>query len=409
MAPPPPRIVTLVLVDPRGTVLGQLPPLEVAEPRWFDVQPVVQAALARDGLKVTILRLLKGEGRSTNSGPVTYLAQVDVGTRQQAIQPWAGTLPEHSLRRRYARPGGPDADLAWVREVLQARQESLIGDPTQVRTWSLSSLWQMHTTLGPLWLKVVPPFFAHEGRMLGVLAGAPVPRVLAQDGGRMLLEHVDGEDRDFADQRECLEMIDTLVRIQAAWLGRADELIALGLPDWRAPALTTAIESFVARRTCLLAPDDQVELDRFAAGLSARFAEVAGCGIPDGLVHGDFHAGNVRSFGHRPVILDWGDCGAGHPMLDPPPFLHRMSLQGRDVVAAWRHWVDAWKQILPETDPGRAALLLEPVATTRLAMLSQQFIDASEPVEHAYHRRGVTAWLGLTVERLRAEERAVRD
>ncbi len=35
--------------------------------------------------------------------------------------------------------------------------------------------------------------------------------------------------------------------------------------------------------------------DRYDAGLEQRFELIAECGIGDGLVHGDFHPGNVRA------------------------------------------------------------------------------------------------------------------
>jgi hypothetical protein len=53
------------------------------------------------------------------------------------------------------------------------------------------------------------------------------------------------------------------------------------------------------------------------------------CGVPDTLVHGDFHPGNVA--GRRPdsyVILDWGDSFVGHPLIDELAFVERLSPSG---------------------------------------------------------------------------------
>ena len=57
------------------------------------------------------------------------------------------------------------------------------------------------------------------------------------------------------------------------------------------------------------------------AALPARFAEVAACGMPDTLVHGDYHPGNVRGEPGNLTMLDWGDTGVGQPLLDMPAFL----------------------------------------------------------------------------------------
>ena len=116
-----------------------------------------------------------------------------------------------------------------------------------MRTWNLSSVWRLPTTDGPAWLKVVPPFFAHEGAVIDRLAGGPVPILLGRDGRRILMADIPGDDRYDATGAELLRMIDGLVAIQAAWAGRIDELLALGVPDWRGPVLSVLIADVVAR------------------------------------------------------------------------------------------------------------------------------------------------------------------
>src|SRR5262249_51479270 len=155
---------------------------------------------------------------------------------------------EHALRLPYARVGGPAADLAWAGAVLRERGDALAGAPEQIRTWNLSSLWRLPTTLGDAWLKVVPPFLAHEGTVLAALQHACVPRLLGHDGARVLLAAVDGEDRYDAPLPECLAMVDALVALQSEWMARTDELVRMGVPDWRAPAMTSAIGALLARR-----------------------------------------------------------------------------------------------------------------------------------------------------------------
>ena len=50
------------------------------------------------------------------------------------------------------------------------------------------------TAAQTVWLKSVPPFFAHEGRLLTALADMRVPQLLAQDGGEFLLAKIAGDD-----------------------------------------------------------------------------------------------------------------------------------------------------------------------------------------------------------------------
>jgi hypothetical protein len=393
-----PRSATLVLVTPDGAVVGVLPAVSVATPWWQEAEPVVAAVRDGYGIDVTILRLLDAERERPHGGRVTYLAEV---AEPVPAETWHGALDEHPLRQAYARPGGPGADLAWGGSVLRERGLRPAGRPSQVRTWNLSSLWRIPVAGQTLWLKVVPPFFAHEGPLLACLAGERVPALLGHQGGRMLLAEIAGDDLYDAGLPQLLEMVTLLVGLQRSWSGRADELLALGLPDWRPPALAPAIARMIERTAVDLPADDRAMLGEFVRGLPARFAAITACGLPDTLVHGDFHPGNFRGEGCDLTLLDWGDSGIGHPLLDQPAFLARIS---SDSVAPVReHWRRLWCAAVPGFDPLRAAELLAPIAAARQAVIYRGLLDRIEPSEHPYHRHDPAEWLQRTAAILRVQ------
>ena len=392
----PPRVATLVLVDAGGRLLGALPPLQAQTPWWNHVEPLVQAAAARDGLAVTVLRLLDAERPHPPGGAVSYLAELDAGV-PPALRPWAGALDDQPLRMRWARPGGPRADLAWARAMLQRQGLRLDAQPRQLRSWNLSSVWR----LPPFWLKVVPPFFAHEGPLLAALQAEAVPRLLAHDAGRLLLAPVDGEDRYDAPAAECEAMVDLLVDLQQRWAARTDGLLALGLADWRPAAFARALGELLPR--IALPADDRATLQAFAAGLAGYFARLAACGLPDTLVHGDFHPGNFVGDGRRLTLLDWGDAGVGHPLLDQSAMLTPQSSATAQRLRA--HWAAAWRLRWPHADVEQAARLVEPLAALRRAVVYQRFVDAIEPAERAYHRDDVPDFLRLAATLIRAAPR----
>lgn len=392
---PPPRTITLVLVDASGNVLGALPPFQAETPWWQDIGPVVRAVQAQHGLRVTVLRLLSTELPVAHGGAVTYLAQADAAAvRNVPLQPWHGSLPEDPKRHAYACVGGPATDLAWADALLRARGDVPTGAAEQIRAWNLSSLWRLPTRGGGAWLKVVPPFFAHEGAMLAALADSPVPCLLGCDGPRLLLAELPGTDRYDAALAERLRMVDMLVDLQSAWCGRVDELLALGLPDWRGPALTEAIAATFARHADELTAAERRALETFIAALPQRFAAIAECGLADGLVHGDFHPGNVRGDTSGLVLLDWGDSGVGHPLLDQTAFLR--TCPPSEMETTLSHWRAAWQRAVRGADTVRAARLLEPVATARSAVIYQHFLDHIEVAEHPYHAADVPDYLGRT-------------
>jgi hypothetical protein len=393
----PPRVVTLVLCRRDGSVIGALPPYEVAVPWWQEVGEVVEGALATHRVAVTVLRLLDfAPDHVGPGGRVTYLAEVGDGP-VPATHPWDGDPnADEPLRLPWATPGGPAADVEWADAALASRGDPRVGPARQVRSWNLSSLWRLPTSEGAAWLKVVPPFFAHEGSVLARLDPAVVPPLLATEGPRVLLEEVGGEDQYGATGPALLEMVDLLVGLQAQWVDRADELLDLGLPDWRSEPLSRALQDLVARASSGLDDSVAARLDALVVGLPDRLAAVAGCGIPETLVHGDFHPGNVRGTHPRFVLLDWGDCGVGHPMLDQAAFLERMSAADQEPVRA--HWRTAWQAHAPGCDPERAAELLAPVAALRQALIYQVFLDGIEPDERVYHAADPAMWLTRAAE-----------
>ncbi len=189
----------------------------------------------------------------------------------------------------------------------------------QMKTWNLSSTWRLPTSDGDVWLKAVPPFFAHEGAVIHMLAGPTLPPLIAFDDlGRTLLGDVPGVDQYQAPTERHAPMIDALVALQAGAVDRIDELLAVGAPDWRAAPFALAAADVVERGSDGLDAAERRVLDRLVAGLDDRFSALGECDIPDTFVHGDFHTGNVRWTDAGPVIFDWGDCGIGNPLLDLP-------------------------------------------------------------------------------------------
>jgi Phosphotransferase enzyme family len=393
------RKVVLVLTTPDGVAFGQLPPFPVATPWWSQVEPVVAACRALHGFSPVILRLLAADRPGPPGGTVTYLAEVP---ERRPADPWLGRLADDPRRLSYARPGGPAADLAWARSAMLAHSVRGTGEPIQVRTWNLSCLWRLPSERGMLWLKVLPPFAAPEGPLLGMLANHPVPRLLASDQRRLLMFEAPG--RDLYDVGEPLlsTTVEHLVRLQAELAADVDQLIAMGLPDWRRAPATADLTSVLERELpAIPAAAGRARLRRFVSGLDDRFAAIEACGLPATLVHGDFHPGNVHGDGATSTLLDFADSIVGHPLLDLPTFVDGIAPATRDRVR--QTWFAAWRAAAPGCDPERAAMLLAPIASARQMATYRAFLDAIEPSEHPYHCDHPRIWLEHALELLGAE------
>lgn len=117
-------------------------------------------------------------------------------------------------------------------------------------------------------------------------------------------------------------------------------------------------------------------------------------------MHSDFHPGNVRGDGRDLTLLDWGDSGVGHPLLDQPVVLERCP---PDALASIDdQWSRLWLALLPGSSPAKAANLLAPIAAARQAVIYRRFLDNIEPSEHPYHRFEPAEWLRKTAALLSA-------
>ena len=363
------RVVTLILVTGEGEVLGAMPPFAVGTPWWQEVSEFADEARP-------VLRLLWVEGRE-----VTYLAETSVPVAGlRAVEVDLGPDPR---RAPYAEVGGPAASLAWARGVL--------GPVTahQQRTWNLSAIWRLDRDGRTVaWLKQVPSFFGHEPAALHLVAsvapGLVPPLIAAGPQGRMLLAHVDGADRYGGDADLCDRIAEAFHPVQLTLANRSD---LSGIPDGR-------IDAERVRRVA--APFFGIidGLTELIDEVPARLKAIDECGLPDTLVHGDLHPGNVRTDDNgRLTIMDWGDCAIGHPAVD----ILRLT-EGLDAPEpVIERWAYRWKQAQPGSEPMRAAQLMRPIAALRSAVVYAGFLDAIEPAEWPYHRDDVPACLSAAV------------
>jgi Phosphotransferase enzyme family len=376
------RLATLVLCGSDGAVLGQLPAF-AASPRWWpEVETVVQGVRERFGLTVTVLRLLTTETTGAG-GAVSYLAQLQSGSPDGLTAldgPRAAAVAEDATHRLWwAQPGGLDHLPAWV-------------DAAQHKTWNLSVVVTAPSDEGEVWFKATPPFLADEGGVIRRVAAVDpdlVPVILAHDPGRraILMDHVIGQDQfGLTDEAVAEAMVRRWVTVQAALVDDVEHALALGGRDLRAVALPADAEDLIGRpevRAALTAEEVRA-VESLVADLPRRLDDIAECGLPDTVLHGDMHPGNWRRAGDRLTLLDWGDVAVGNPMVDQRAFVERLADPAlRERISGL--WTALWAELVPGSDPARAAYLLGPVGQVAAATSYQRFLDHIEATERVYH------------------------
>ncbi|WP_170308942.1 aminoglycoside phosphotransferase family protein [Pseudonocardia hierapolitana] len=386
MEPTGRRVRALVVHD--GALLGVLPPFEVTSPWWSDVEPVAAELDRRLGARTAVLRMVTATGIGMRGGEVTYVAEAltpPTSPPEWDGAPDPGVLAPQEHRMRWAEPGGPARVLDWAAAELRALEQPLTGPPVQVKSWNLSCLYRLPTTAGPVWIKCTPPFLGPEALAAGYVAQHDpdlVPTVLASttDGGCTLMADVPGRDCWDADASTIGGVLPRYVTVQAALAGHA----LPALPDRR-------VSTLAARAERLLAPDVTGELDaaerqaltRVVAELPHRAAAIAAAGLPETLLHGDFHPGNWRSDGRRHVVFDWCEGSRGHPACDVLRLAGWLPAPLAELAAEL--WAAEWRAAVPGCDPDRAAELVRPVQHLEAALTYQRFLDGIEPDERRYH------------------------
>ncbi|MFG2847652.1 aminoglycoside phosphotransferase family protein [Kitasatospora sp. NPDC048296] len=388
---------------------GQVGPFEVELGWWSSVDGVVARAAELAGVPVLVARLVDGHSEDPgHGGRVRYHAEALRRPTALNSRPLDGEtaalLAPAPLRAAWATPEGLREALGWAELALLATGRPSAAPARQIRTWNLSGLLRLPTATGTdAWLKTTTPAFnAREGEVIALLGGVDptlAPTVLAADpaGGRLLLDHVPGEDCWSPSAGTVADVVPRLVAAQAALAERRTALA--GLRDRTPGTLLAQLTALLDRLPIEtdLTPEELDRLRAFAADLPELLAQLAACGLPETLVHGDFHPGNWRSDGASSVVVDYADACLGHPALD--------GLRPRAYLTpeAWRHhtqvWTDAWRQHAPGSDPRRALDLAEPLYHLSYALRYQEFLDHIEPSERPYHEgdpvaelRAVLAW-----------------
>lgn len=229
---------------------------------------------------------------------------------------------------RWTEPDWLAEAKAWIEAQVPVAGE--IEQP-HVRPWS--TVMRVPTADGDLWFKAVTALHRFEPALTALLAQLlpdRVPELVAVDGERAWMLMRDGGTR-LRDLPATVEHWEALLpryaELQIAAAPRADELLDVGVPDFRLDKLPRLVEEMLAQQPGgLSAADHQLMLDRLPE-LESMTRELAAHGIAETVQHDDLHDGQVFVRDDRYVVFDWGDACVSHPF-------HTLTVTLR--AATWR-------------------------------------------------------------------------
>jgi hypothetical protein len=274
------------------------------------------------------------------------LARLEPSTSRAAVASWARERAEgwSPLRPPWSIPGWFQHASTWMVDRMVADGRPVVGAPRPHQLWGLSIVLRCASTDGDAFLKCSADIFRHEAAATLALAEATpdlVPEVIAVDGDRGWLLMRDLGAAELGDQAQSRwhEGIVAHAAIQRGWLGRTDELVALGLPVRSLTDLAAQVEAM---------SEDTVLLGRMAADARERWlasapALAGSCrrldelGPGPTLVHGDLHPWNVAHGPSTTRVFDWTDAAVSHPFVDLATYVFRTKDE-----SVRRHLVDAY-------------------------------------------------------------------
>lgn len=313
------------------------------------------------------------------------------------------------LRAPWAESGWFSQTSRWMIETLIGLGRNPIGPVQQFRNLGISSVLRVPTGAGLVYLKATAklPLFINEGVFMAQLAEkfpGQIPRPLAVQAEQqwMLLDDFGADLRSQkpseADVAGFLRQFGAL-QVQSA--GMTDALRRAGCRGRRLPVLAHQIADLAAHPLTAqhTTPDMLAQLSAAIPALQERCAVLDRYNLPDCLVHGDLHLGNVARNGDGYQIFDWSDSCIAHPfmdMIDPYFFYDNADTQAhlRDAyLAQWTGWepmerlLEIWR-------------LAKPLAALHQAVSYLYILIGQEELVHTEMADGLRDFVGLALAAL---------
>lgn len=232
------------------------------------------------------------------------------------------------LRSPWATSGWFAAASSWVQMQLERLNITALGPVVQEKSWVLSCIMRIETSVGRLYFKAVPSFIAQEAVVMREMARLhpnmmPSPFAIDIDQGWMLMPDFGGEFLLYtSDVRRWEEALQMCARMQVVQADHVQDWLEWGCPDRNLTRMVELIDPLMTISTQIFSDSMQglsaVEVEGLLS-LSLKMkllcANLSSYKVPPTLVHGDL-GGNILVTDDRYIFFDWTDVCIAHPFFD---------------------------------------------------------------------------------------------
>jgi Phosphotransferase enzyme family len=398
-------------------------PIEV-EPFEADALAVVEALL---GAPIVPIRLTWLPDDGWKSGTIVVEAEplevAPAGMRWQdptgLIELFEPAEARSVVRRRMQRRGGPPPPKeppyarsgwfgrpsAWMVERLADAGLPVTEPPTLAYQGPMGSVLRARSNGESTYLKWPTPAFPHEAAITHALSrSAPeaVPAVIATEPAENWLLMYDHRGRPVENEPpgtwiEALRHHAALQRASVAW---AHEIPAVGGQTRSLARLAGAVPMMLDYEDLggRMAPDVREAWKAASPRLLDACAQLDAVGMPDTLVHGDLHPGNiVVTPDDRYVVVDWSDAAISNPFVDLATYLTRT--KDRDLrVRLLDAYVEVWDGAVDRARLETAAALAMTVGCLYQVQTYQALDAALDEPDRAIFAGSDAGWAKRAVD-----------
>lgn len=266
-----------------------------------------------------------GNGRWASADELDLLDDADQRALAATSLEQLNAAKRPAERAQWMQRGWRKAAYAWIEAQLAARGEALVQSIKLVRNWSLSCVLEAKTAVNTYYFKTVAdlPLFVNEAAFVRYLAGlfpkqVPNPVAIDHERGWMLLADLGEMVTWFAPQETRKGYLVEFARLQKTAVADVHNILEAGCIDRRLAQLPQQLEAMLTSSAVLgtVNEDEQEKVKALIPMLQEECQQLAAYGLPETLVHGDLHGGNIAYADDGFVYFDWTDACVTHPFFD---------------------------------------------------------------------------------------------
>ncbi|AFY58350.1 putative aminoglycoside phosphotransferase [Rivularia sp. PCC 7116] len=298
-------------------------------------------------------------------------------------------IPE--LRPPWAKTGWFDSASQWIESQLLDLNYQQLSSIECIKTWGISCILRVSTNHGNLYLKEAStlPLFCNEPvvtKELAKLFPEHIPTVLSINSERhwMLLADFGEPIGRKSPVKIKKDVYRLLAQIQIKSVEHIDNLLNVGCLDRRLEKLASQIDSLFNDEIVLfqLKEAEIKQLQTLAPHLKSLCSQLADYKIPQTLVHGDLHLGNVALNKDNYLLFDWTDSCIAHPFFDMFQFCFRRYYNPFSSIKAVRNeYLNQWTVYESKSRVLEAWKLAKPLCALHHAVTYQYISNCLEARE----------------------------